>query len=112
MPTRSPARTSTGVGRTTLVWMAVRGKGPLSANAGHDGKDEIELLLGARDGDVEEAPLLFFARDDDLALLLVLQHQRELLRHFAFRNAHDAARHAQRALRRKPPVRQPDDEDD
>src|SRR2546430_7737326 len=33
MPTRSPARTSTGVGSTTLVWMPVRGNGPLSANA-------------------------------------------------------------------------------
>src|ERR1043166_2466526 len=37
------------------------------AVAGHDGEDEVELLLGARDGDVEEAPLLLLAGDDDLA---------------------------------------------
>src|SRR5258706_5371490 len=39
-----------------------------AAVAGHHREDEIELLFGAGDGDVEKAAFFFFARDDDLVL--------------------------------------------
>ena len=39
-----------------------------AAVAGHDREDEIQLLFGARDGDVEKAALFFLAGDDDFVL--------------------------------------------
>src|SRR5436305_6833732 len=90
------------------------------AVAGHHREDEVELLLRARHGDVEEPPLLLLAGDDELARAVVVDdwgvldgalEQRQGLVHARRRHAHDPARHAQRALRREAAVGEPDDED-
>src|ERR1051326_1044753 len=84
-----------------------------SAIARHHWKDEIQLLLRARDGDIEETALLFFAGDHDFRCRLAGGDERlERFVELSFRHLHNSAWDAQCALRRKASVGEPDYEND
>src|SRR6266550_3460342 len=82
-----------------------------AAIAGHHGENEIQLLFRARHGDVEQSALFFLAGNDDLFFQRVAQHHGHLLGHLLIGNANDSAGNAQRPLRWKAAIGEPDDED-